>query len=223
MNRPLLFVGAGGLAREALAAARALPDVWRPIGMLDDAPECHGSEVDGLPVLGPTALVHEYTDAAVLVCVANSARPAGRRNLVGRLGLSADRYATLIHPDASIAPGVTFGEGTLVLARAVITAPQHVGAHVVVMPMVLFTHDDAVGDFSTFAGRATLSGNVAIGEAAYLGTGSLVREGVRIGAEAVIGMGAAVLFDVPDGETWVGVPAKKLRHGAPSGGAAQPP
>ncbi|CRK60330.1 Acetyltransferase [Alloactinosynnema sp. L-07] len=210
MNRPLLLVGAGGLAREVLAAARALPELWKPIGMVDDAPERHGSEVDGLLVLGPTALVHDHPDAAVLVCVARSTRPAGRRTLVGKLGLPADRYATLIHPAASIAPGVTFGEGTVLLAGAVVTAPQHVGAHVIVMPMVLFTHDDAVGDFSTFAGRATLSGNVTIGEAAYLGAGSMVREGVRVGAEAVIGMGAAVLSDVPDGETWVGVPAKRL-------------
>jgi acetyltransferase-like isoleucine patch superfamily enzyme len=34
--------------------------------------------------------------------------------------------------------------------------------------------------------------------------------GVRIGAGAVIGMSAAVLRNVPAGETWAGVPAREL-------------
>lgn len=210
MSRPLLLVGAGGLAREALAAARALPEVWRPLGMVDDDPARHGSIVDGVPVLGPTDLVHEHPDAAVLVCVASPVRTTGRMELVARLGLPTERYATLVHPAASVASGVVLGEGTVLLAGAVITAPQRVGAHVVAMPHALFTHDDEVGDFATFAGRAALAGAVVVEESAYLGAGALVRQGVRIGAGAVIGMGAVVLTDVPPGQTWAGVPARQL-------------
>lgn len=205
----VLLVGAGGLAREVLAAIRMAgrPD---PIGMLDDRPALAGTEVDGVPVLGGSDLVHEHQDAQVIVCVANAHRPAGRREVVRRLGLPAERYATVVHPHASVAPGVELGEGTVLLAGVVITAPQRVGAHVVAMPHVLLTHDDVVGDFVTMAGRATLAGAVEVGEAAYLGSGCLIREGVTIGAEAVIGMGATVLDDVPAGQTWVGLPARKL-------------
>jgi serine acetyltransferase len=39
----------------------------------------------------------------------------------------------------------------------------------------------------------------------------MVRENLTIGAGAVIGMGSVVLADVPDGQTWAGVPARKLR------------
>jgi acetyltransferase-like isoleucine patch superfamily enzyme len=46
-----------------------------------------------------------------------------------------------------------------------------------------------------------------------------VREGTSVGAGATIGMGAAVLGDVPDDETWVGVPARVLRTSIPSGTA----
>ncbi|RLK60560.1 acetyltransferase [Actinokineospora cianjurensis] len=210
MSQSLLLVGAGGLAREVLAAARALPGEFTVRGLLDDDPARHGSEVDGVPVLGPSDLVHEHTDDQVLVCVASPGRPEGRANVVRRLDLPAERYATLVHPAASVAYGVEFGEGTVLLAGTVITAPQRVGAHVLAMPHVLFTHDDLVGDFATCAGRATLAGGVVVAESAYLGAGSLVRQGVRIGSRAVIGMGAVVLADVPDGETWVGVPAKPL-------------
>jgi sugar O-acyltransferase (sialic acid O-acetyltransferase NeuD family) len=215
--RPLLLVGAGGLAREVLAATRARPDDWAVIGMLDDYPASHGVLVDGVPVLGGSDLVHEYSDVSVLACVASPHRPEGRAALVRRLGLPPRRWATVVHPSASVAEGVTLGEGTVLLAGTVITAPQVVGAHVVAMPQVLLTHDDAVSDFVTLAGRVALAGGVTVGAAAYLGAGALVREGVRIGAGAVIGMGAVVLCDVPAHEIWAGIPARRVDAASASG------
>lgn len=209
--RPLLLLGAGGLARETLVAVRAQPDNWRPIGVLDDDAARHGDNVDGVPVLGGTERVHEYPDAAVVPCVASPHRPSGRLRLTRRLGLLTDRWATIVHPTASIAPGTVLGEGSIVLAGVVVTAPITIGAHLVAMPHVLLTHDDELADGVTLAGRATLAGGVRIGEAAYLGQGAIVREYVSIGAGAVIGMGSVVLADVPDGQTWVGSPARKLR------------
>jgi acetyltransferase-like isoleucine patch superfamily enzyme len=87
------------------------------------------------------------------------------------------------------------------------------------MPGVTLTHDDVVEDFATFAAGVSLGGGVRIGRGAYLGMNASVREGVTVGAGATIGMGAAVLADVPDDETWVGVPARVLRTSIPSGTA----
>jgi sugar O-acyltransferase (sialic acid O-acetyltransferase NeuD family) len=212
--RPLLLLGAGGLTRETLVAVRAQPDRWRPIGVLDDDPVRYGKgmeAVDGVPVIGGTERVHDFPDAAVVPCVASSARPDGRLRLAGRLGLLSDRWATIVHPAASIAPGTVLGEGSIVLAGVVVTAPITVGAYLMAMPHVLLTHDDEIADGVTLAGRATLAGGVRVGSGAYLGQGSMVREHVRIGAGSVIGMGSVVLADVPDGQTWAGVPARKLR------------
>lgn len=207
--RPLLLLGGGGLAREVLAAVRLLPETWTPLGALDDDPARHGSELDGLPVLGGSELLADHPDAAVLLCVANAHRPLSRLRLARRLDLPEDRWATVVHPAASVPPGTTLGAGTVLLAGAVITTPLEVGGHVVAMPHVLITHDDVVEDGVTFAGRASLGGGVLVGEAAYLGQGAVVRENVKIGAGAVIGMGAVVLRDVPAGQTWVGVPARR--------------
>lgn len=211
--RPLLLVGGGGLAREVLAAVRLLPEEWKPVGALDDDPARHGADLDGLTVLGGSEVVHEMRDAAVLVCIASARRPLGRMNVVRRLALPEDRYATVVHPAASVPEGAVPGPGTVLLAGTVVTTPLRLGAHVVAMPHVLITHDDEVGDGVTFAGRASLGGAVRVGESAYLGQGSCVREGVSIGAGAVVGMGAVVLADVPAGEVWVGNPARKLREG----------
>ena len=213
--RRLLLVGAGGLAREVLAAARAIPDKWDPIGALDDNPLRHGALLDGIPVLGPIGLVSDHPEAAIVLCLANSRRPGGRLDMAQSLSLPPERYATIVHPFASIPAGFEVGEGSVLLAGAVVTAPVRIGAHILAMPHVLITHDDAIEDGVTMAGRVTLSGGVRIGRAAYVGQGALVRENVSIGSRAVVGMGAVVLGDVPDGEVWVGSPARVLRADTP--------
>src|ERR1700730_3662455 len=209
--RPLLLVGGGGLAREVLAAVRLMPKKWNPIGALDDDPSRHGADLDGVAVLGGSDLVGEFTDAAVVACVANARGPADRLGVVRRLDLPDDRWATVVHPAACVAEGSVLGPGTVLLAGTVVTAPLRIGAHVVAMPHVLITHDDEIADGVTFAGGASLGGAVTIGECAYFGQGSLVREMLSIGAGAIVGMGSVVLQNVPAGEVWAGVPARKIR------------
>ena len=211
---PLLIVGAGGLAREVMAAVHAVNSVaptWTVLGLLDDNPARHGDQVDGVPVLGPAGLVADHPDAHVVLCTASTRNQASRRDIAARLRLPAERYARIVHPTASIAAGTELGAGTIVLALVAVTAPQRIGAHVVVMPHVTITHDDQIADHVTFASRVSLSGTVSVGEAAYLGTGAMVREGLSVGAGALLGMGAVVLEDVPPGQLWVGCPARYLR------------
>ena len=45
---------------------------------------------------------------------------------------------------------------------------------------------------------------------ASIGGGAVILPGVRIGKGAIVGMGAVVTKDVPPGETWVGVPARRM-------------
>ncbi|TCO62682.1 NeuD/PglB/VioB family sugar acetyltransferase [Actinocrispum wychmicini] len=204
---PLILVGAGGLARETLAAARLSRDV---LGFVDDNPDLHGRIIDGLPVLGSTDVIHSHPDAQVVLCTASSRDRTSRRRIAARLRLPAERYATVIHPSASLAPGVTIGHGSIVLAFVAVTAPQAIGAHVVIMPHVTITHDDSIASYATFAARVALAGGVTVGECAYLGSGALVREGLSIGDDSLVGMGAVVLEDVPPNEVWAGVPARPM-------------
>ncbi|PRY40727.1 acetyltransferase [Umezawaea tangerina] len=212
--RPLLLVGAGGLARECLAALAAVAEVgadpYTVLGFLDDDPARHGTLVDGTPVLGGSELVHEYPDTAVLICTAGSRALDSRPRIARRLGLPDERLATLVHPAASVAQGTEIGAGTILLAGAVVTAPQRIGRLVVAMPQVLLTHDDEVDEGVTMAGRVALAGGVRVGWCAYLGAGSLVRENVTVGELSLLGMGSVLLEDLPAGQTWVGSPARQL-------------
>jgi sugar O-acyltransferase (sialic acid O-acetyltransferase NeuD family) len=210
--RPLLVVGAGGFARETADAVRALDGVFTLRGLLDDDPALHGRVVGGAPVLGPLAAVADHPDAAVVVCVGRPDAYTARRAIVARLDLPADRYATVVHPAASVGSTCTIGPGSVVLAHVTLTADVTVGAHVAVMPQVVLTHDVVVGDHATLASGVRLGGGVEIGTGAYVASGVLVREGRRIGPWAMVGMGSLVTRDVPAERLWFGTPARDVRR-----------
>jgi sugar O-acyltransferase (sialic acid O-acetyltransferase NeuD family) len=204
--RDLVIVGAGGFARETAAAATAAG--WRVLGFLDDDPALHGTTRSGLPILGPVAAMAE---TAVVVCVGNPRDYTARQRIVERLGLPAERYATVVHPAAEIGAGSVVGPGSVLLAGTVLTADVTVGSHVAVMPQAVLTHDDRVGDYATIASGVRLGGGAVLAAGAYVGAGALVLQGVTVGAWSLVGMGSVVLRDVPPGEVWAGNPARFLR------------
>lgn len=208
-RRPLLIVGAGGFAREAAEAVRAA-DIYELVGHLDDNPALHGATVGGAQVVGPVDVARDH-EAAVIVATGRPSDYGSRRRLVERLQLDDDRYAQIIHPSTTVPPSCVVGRGTVLLAGVVLTSAVSVGSHVAVMPHVVLTHDDVVEDFVTIASGVRLGGGVEVKENAYLGAGALVREECRIGSGSLIGMGSVVTHDVPPGEVWAGVPARRIR------------
>ncbi|TFD91465.1 NeuD/PglB/VioB family sugar acetyltransferase [Cryobacterium serini] len=222
----LLLVGASGLAREVLILLRNHPE-YAPIGILDDLPGQRGTTVGGVSVLGSLDEVTRHPAARVLICVGRGEARARIADRLLALGVTEDRYVSLVHQSVEVPEGCRIGSGSIVLAGVVLTADVILGRHTVVMPQVTLTHGDRVDDFVTLCAGVTLGGDVSIGSGAYLGMNAAVRERVRIGPGAVLGMGSAVLENVPDRETWVGVPARRLRAAAgdplPPEAAAVPP
>ena len=212
---PLLIVGAGGFGREAAAAVHSINAVrprWDLLGFLDDDPALLGREFEGAGVLGPVdSGIAAHPSARVVVCTGGPDNYFSRRVIVRRLALVPERYGTIVHPAASIASTVALGHGSVVLAGAVATAQARIGNHVAVMPLVVITHDDQIGDFATLASGVQLGGRVRVEVGAYLGAGALVREAVTIGAWSLVGMGAVVTEPVPRAELWAGVPARRRR------------
>lgn len=207
----LVLIAASGLAREVLTMVRASGQ-YDVVGLLDDDKEMAGVTVDGAPVLGTIDDAPKFTHALVLVCLASGKSREAVVERLAALGLRDARYATAIDPTVECPEGCRIGRGSILLKNVTLTASVTLGAHVVAMPSVTFTHDDDVADFATFAAGVSLGGGVRIGRAAYLGLNCSVRERTSVGSYATVGMGAAVLSNVPDGETWVGVPAHPIEH-----------
>jgi sugar O-acyltransferase (sialic acid O-acetyltransferase NeuD family) len=204
----LILLAAGGLAREVLASVRR-SDVHHVVGLVDDDPTLTGVTIDGVPVLGDIASLQRESDLRLVIC---AGRGPTRRRIVERLnaaGIGSSRFATVVDASAEIA-GCNIGVGSIVLGQVVLTTSVRVGAHVVLMPNVTLTHDVVVEDYATLCAGVSLGGGVLVGNGAYLGMNSGVRERITIGQDSVLGMGAALLSDLPAGETWVGVPARPM-------------
>ena len=206
-----MLVGSGGFARETAAAVRAINETqptWALIGYVDDDPSTWGRTLDGVEVLGPIGSLHDYRDASIVVCTGRPDNYFSRAHITATLGVPDRRYATIIHPAASVSADSTVGPGSVLLAGVVLTANCQVGSHVAVMPGAVITHDDVLEDYVTLGARVCLGGGARIGRGAYLGSGVLVREALSVGEWSMIGMGAVLLRDVPAAEIWYGVPAR---------------
>src|SRR5262245_6638407 len=80
----LLIAGAGTAGRMAVDVIRGHPEAGlEPLGFLDDAAELRGTQVAGLPVLGPLSMlvdaVHAHTVDEVLIAIPTAHRPLIRR------------------------------------------------------------------------------------------------------------------------------------------------
>lgn len=72
-------------------------------------------------------------------------------------------------------------------------------------------HNCIIGENTLLTCNVILAGSSEIGNDVYLGIGATVRNTIKIGNKATIGQGAVVVKNVPENETWVGNPAKKIK------------
>lgn len=75
--------------------------------------------------------------------------------------------------------------------------------------VTILTTTHAVGPADRRAGPLKVE-PVRVGNGAWIGANATLLPGARVGAGAVIGAGAVVVGQVPDGETWGGVPARRI-------------
>ena len=108
-------------------------------------------------------------------------------------------------------PTVKLGAGCYIGQNVVVNLGVVVGKAVILNTGCIIEHDCIVGDFAHIAPNAVLCGGVLVGEGAFIGAGAVVKPGVQIGAWTTVGCGAVVIKDVPEGETYAGNPARKLR------------
>lgn len=72
------------------------------------------------------------------------------------------------------------------------------------------THDGGSLLFRNQIPDLEITKPIVLGDNVYIGTGALLLPGITIGSNSIIAAGAVVTKDVPSGEVWGGIPAKKI-------------
>ena len=71
-------------------------------------------------------------------------------------------------------------------------------------------HGVQIGKGCAIVAGSVIGGSAIIGDHTFIGMNVSIKQKVVIGKNVTIGAGAVVTKNVPDGETWAGVPARKI-------------
>ena len=164
-------------------------------------------ECMGVPIIGTTSDINELNDGNTdfVIAIGNNAT---RKQIVKKYSVN---WVTLIHPSAQIATNVTIGEGTVVMAGAIVNPCTTIGEHCIINTGAIVEHDNVIEDYAHISPNAALGGTVRVGALSHIGIGATVKNNTDICGGCVIAAGAVVIRDITESGTYVGVPAKKIK------------
>lgn len=114
----------------------------------------------------------------------------------------------LIHPTAFVCNTATLGEGSQVLAQAVVAANSKLGDACIINHKASVDHECILGNGVHLAPGATVCGCVTVGDNVMIGAGSVILPRLKIGPDSIIGAGAVVTKDVLPGSIILGNPGR---------------
>lgn len=204
MSKKVIIIGAGGHGKVIADTVQCCGDTVA--GFLDDNPDLP-EEICGIPVLGKVEDYSRYPEACFVVGTGKM----GSRRRISEM-MPGVRWYTAIHPNATVSGLDTqIGEGTVIMAGAVVNACARVGKHCIINTGAIVDHGSRVGDFAHVSVGAKLAGMVDIGEDAWIGIGAVVSNNLSVCANALVGAGAVVVRDIDTPGTYVGIPAGRIK------------
>lgn len=209
--------GAGGLGREVMPVTREyllLNDITKDlkkdrIFFVESNPKT--KSINGYPVISEEEFLESESKSRYFtVAIGNSdKRDTISSNLIskGAKPLTINSDKSLIYTQEPI------GKGSIILANTMIMPNVTIGRFFLMHYFSYISHDCTIGKFVTFGPNVSCNGTVDIGDHAYIGSGSVIKQGdsnkpLKIGERAIVGMGSVVIEDVPPNTTVLGNPAK---------------
>jgi len=213
MVTPIVILGSGAHGidiLDSLLEQNRISQRYKPLGFLDDRPS--QSQRHGFPILGGLQEVSRFESDVLFVTAIGSVNSyRAKPDLISQLQIPPERWASVIHPSASLSPWAEIGRGCVILQQCTLSAGCRLGDQVVLLPGCRISHDTSVDDFNTLATGVILSGHVEVERNCYLGAGSLVRERLKLGEGCLVGMGSVVIRSVEPGQRVAGNPARPLK------------
>lgn len=209
--KKIVLIGGGGHSKVIIDIIRST-DEFEIVGITEK-----NSVLDSIldvPILGDDSILEELLNKGVeyaFISIGINENVNLRNTLYNKIKKIGFVIPTLIHKQTIISQYTTLGEGTCVMAGAVINPNVRIGNNSVINTGAIIEHDCIIGDNTFISPGTILAGNVTIKNNSLIGMGSKIIEGKTIGNNVTIGAGAVVINDIPDNCVAVGVPAKAIK------------
>lgn len=198
--KQVIIIGASGHGKVIADIVEKSGD--QVIGFLDDNPVVKVSF--GYPVLDTIKNYQQYKDGNFfIIAIGNNEI----RKLIAKK-LEDVRWYIAVHPSVQQAKDVVIGDGTVIMANAVLNASAKVGKHSIINTSVVVEHDNVISDYVHLSPRVALGGTVTVGEVSHIGIGACVRNNLNITDHVIVGAGACVVRDINKSGTYIGIPAQ---------------
>lgn len=203
----LLIIGAGGHGKVVADVALETGE-WDEVVFLDD--DWPNKKKNGCwDVLGTAQDFIAWKDrcTSAVVAIGNN---RVRFELQAKLITAGFNLATIVHPSAHVSRYAKLGVGSVIFAQAVINVDAVVGDAAIINTAATIDHDCILGSAVHVAPGGSIGGGVMVGDFSWIGIGASVKHYITLGQNVTVGAGAAVVCNIGNNMTVVGVPARQL-------------
>ena len=209
----LVIVGAGGFGREVEWLIKRINQVkptYEMMGFVDDVKPT-GEEVGHNKVICTTDELAELDENVNVVIAIGNAKV--RKRIAEKLKTNSNlNFPNVIDPTVIYdQEEVTIGKGNIICAGTIMTVNIKIGNFNIINLDCTIGHDDDLRDYITIYPSVNVSGNVIVNDCVEIGTGTQIIQGLSVTSDTIIGASAAIVKDVEESGTYVGVPVKKIK------------
>lgn len=203
---PVIILGFGGNAIDFFDTVSSSYEI---IGFVDDNTERHGQTYNGVKVQG-RGLLDAHPNARIISLIGSEKTFKIRHEIIDKFNISPSRFATAIHPRASVSASAVIGNDVVIMPGVVITSNAKIGNHIFILANTVLHHDVEIGDYTLMGSNITVAGHVKIGRNCFIGSGTTIKNNISVGDYSITGMSANVVKTISSNACVIGNPAKSI-------------